>query len=1093
MKAPDRPDAERIIAPLKPFQRRTVDHAFRRLFEASDSSSRFLVADEVGLGKTLVARGIIARAIEHLWDTTDRIDIIYICSNASIARSNLPKLQIGGSESRSLPATRLTMLATQLAENDKQLRDSKLNFVSFTPSTSFKLGNSTGQSRERILLFYLLKDHVGSARHTGLRNLLQGTIRRSDRWREMIQESKCMPLDQSIRADFSEKFDGVDWRHLLEDVIDRWFRRYRPKGLPQQAREERNCLIGRLRQLLAECCLSALEPDLVIMDEFQRFKKLLDVEEGGPAAELAQALVKYETPEGSPVRTLLLSATPYKLYTTDAEKGSEGDHYEDFVATTRFLLDDDGRLGGLERNISEFRSALRKATHDIGNDDMNNIKVTQAKEEVEKLLCKVMARTERVVATVDRDAMMKEHSNALTLGVAEVRQYLAADDLFRAVGERDPIRYWKSAPYLAHFMRGYKFDGKLPESVELSPEEVTRAIKRHEDAYLRSSKLGRWAEVDAGNAKLREEMSRLLDAGLWRLLWMPPTIPYWPLEGPFAGQEGATKTLLFSAWNVVPDVVSAVLSFEAERRMVQGSDGRHSRIRAYKDLNKQQGQRLTLDAKGGEGGSGRTRHRLLQLLVPCLPLADIHPLSAPAGADRRDWVAEQVNDLLRDLPNPRSGQVDRRWEWVGPLLLDDGLRDFLAEWRDDPNLPPSTDHFAGYVDDLLDLDVSTLGRRPDWLPKLLADVALGSPAVVAARMLREGGITEGNRRCSAVRIADAFWHLFNRPAVIALLDQLYGAVGEYQSEVEGGYWRIVLRYSQDGNLQAVLDEQWHLLREQSKWEENSADEAVTECSSRLVEAILPKPSRVHARLFDDFLDGKDEPALDVLRVRTIFALRFGETEIEAEDGRPVSQDVVRSAFNSPFRPFVLASTSVGQEGLDFHPWCRRIVHWDLPGNPVDLEQREGRVHRYKCHAVRANVAAKWADLALKQWQLGDDLWQLVFDLADKAARKAGEHDLVPFWLCPGKHHVERHVPQLSYSREVEEFQRLKRQLAAYRVVFGQPRQEELVALLDRADLDLARLRDWAIDLSPPSVRAGSCRSSCDTQMTRKEHRTPNLR
>ena len=39
---------------------------------------------------------------------------------------------------------------------------------------------------------------------------------------------------------------------------------------------------------------------------------------------------------------------------------------------------------------------------------------------------------------------------------------------------------------------------------------------------------------------------------------------------------------------------------------------------------------------------------------------------------------------------------------------------------------------------------------------------------------------------------------------------------------------------------------------------------------------------------------------------------------------------------------------------------------------------------------------------------------------------------------------------LSYTAEVKMFDRLKRQLAAYRVVFGQPRQEELVTLLDRA-------------------------------------------
>lgn len=1058
MNTPKRPDAESVIEALKPFQRRTVDHAFHRLFKAGDSASRFLVADEVGLGKTLVARGIIARAIEHLWDTTERIDIIYICSNASIARSNLPKLQVG--TSRSLPATRLTMLATQLAASGTRLRDSKLNFVSFTPRTSFELGHSGGQSQERLVLYHLLKDHVGSKRDTGLKNLLQGTIRRKWRWREMIDESAQLPLDGAIRDDFAEGFGKGDWGSVVDETIDRWFRRYSPR-LREEARQERNWLIGCLRKLLAECCVKALEPDLVIMDEFQRFKTLLEAREGDPAAELAQELFDAQTPEGDPVRTLLLSATPYKLYTTDAEKGGEDDHYEDFVATTRFLLDDEDKLHGLEDGISLFRAALKEATRDPGRNEATAANVTRTKARVEAVLRDVMARTERVVATEDRDAMMEEHRKELAPKVAEVQQYLAADYLFRAVGAKDPIRYWKSAPYLAHFMRGYRFDGReLPESIEASPETVADAVQRHHHAYLRSDELGRFAAVEPGGAKLREEVSRLLDAGLWRLLWMPPTKPYWPLEGPFKGQEGATKTLLFSAWNVVPDVVSAVLSYEAERRMAQGS-----RICAYRDPGSQQSSRLTLDAK--EGGAARTRHRLLLLLMPCLPLADLHPLSAPSGANRRDWAAGRVADLLEDLPNPMSGQVDHRWEWAAPLLLDDGLRAFLTEWRDEPDLPPSTDHFRSYLDDLLDFDVSELGRRPDSLLRLLADVALGSPAVVAARTLRNDNATEGNRRRAAVRVADAFWHLFNRPAVIALLDQLYGSMHErHTSEVEGGYWRTVLRYTQDGNLQAVLDEQWHLLWEQSKWGDPSDDDAMMECSSRMVDAILPKPSRVHMRLFDDFLDGEEEPALrNDLRVRTIFALRFGQTEIEAEDGRPVSQDVVRGAFNSPFRPFVLASTSVGQEGLDFHPWCRRIVHWDLPGNPVDLEQREGRVHRYKCHAVRANVAAKWADRALERWRLGDDLWELVFRLADEAAREAGDHDLVPFWLAPGEHYVERHVPLLSYSREVEAFQRLKRQLAAYRVVFGQPRQEELVALL--ADIDLAELRDWAIDLSPP--------------------------
>jgi hypothetical protein len=65
---------------------------------------------------------------------------------------------------------------------------------------------------------------------------------------------------------------------------------------------------------------------------------------------------------------------------------------------------------------------------------------------------------------------------------------------------------------------------------------------------------------------------------------------------------------------------------------------------------------------------------------------------------------------------------------------------------------------------------------------------------------------------------------------------------------------------------------------------------------------------------------------------------------------------VRAAFNSPFWPLALTTTSVGQEGLDCHAYSHAVVPWNLPTNPVDLEQREGRIHRYKGHAVRKNVA-----------------------------------------------------------------------------------------------------------------------------------------
>ena len=1040
----ERPDVSRALEPLKPFQRRTVDHAFHRLFVADDSTARFLVADEVGLGKTLVARGVIARTIEHLWGEVGRLDIIYICSNSSIARSNLQKLQVGGGAERSF-ATRLTMLATELASGDgASLADNRLNFVSFTPGTSFNLRSSGGRADERVVLFHLLRDCVG--RDVGLKNLLQMTVGK-DRWRWLVSGEPA--LDETIRDSFLASYSRSGLAAEINDLIDGWFWRHRDEW-PDEALRRRTALVGELRVLLAKACVDALEPDLVILDEFQRFKTLLEPSGSDTAVELAQSLFGAKTPEGRRVRMLLLSATPYKLYTADAEIERE-DHYQDFIATTRFLFGrDEDRVARLQRDISRFGSALKTAASGGPQDG-----VIAIRQGVEEGLRKVMARTERVGATVHGDSMVEEAEIAATLTPSDIRQYLCADEVFRVVGDRDPMPYWKSASYLPQFMHGYRFNERLASALAEASGKADEVLRRHRQTLLGRSELETWQVVDPGNAKLRAVVSELLDQGLWRLLWLSPTVPYWRLEGPFAGMQRATKTLLFSAWNVVPDVVSGILSYEAERRMVDGS-----RVNSYDNPERQQGRLLRLNS------APRSRHRLFLLLLPCLPLADIHPLDAlREGAQPRAWVRARIADLLQALPDPKAGPEDDRWEWIAPVLLDEGLRGFLELWQAHQELPhPNREHFGEYVGDLLALDEAELGRRPAGLLDLLTDVALGSPAVLAARTAGMADAGVEARRRVGVTIAEAFWHLFNRPAVISLLTSLSN------SSQDASYWRLVLRYCRHGNLQAVLDEQWHLLWEQNAWAEEVDRAAVAEsCAKLLAESVRPKPSRVHVRLFDDLVKGISSDT-DEIRLRTVFALRYGTTATDDLPGageKRVSEDVVRGAFNSPFRPFVLASTSIGQEGLDFHPWCHRIVHWDLPGNPVDLEQREGRVHRYKGHAVRRNVATRWWNEAVAKWRSGDDLWQIMFDHANEAARSAGESDLVPYWVSPGDFRVERRVPLLPYTKEESTFARLKRQLAAYRVVFGQPRQEELLSLLDQSGLELGQLRHWAIDLAPP--------------------------
>jgi superfamily II DNA or RNA helicase len=50
-------------------------------------------------------------------------------------------------------------------------------------------------------------------------------------------------------------------------------------------------------------------------------------------------------------------------------------------------------------------------------------------------------------------------------------------------------------------------------------------------------------------------------------------------------------------------------------------------------------------------------------------------------------------------------------------------------------------------------------------------------------------------------------------------------------------------------------------------------------------------------------------------------------------------------FNTPFYPDILICSNVMSEGVDFHLFCRHIIHHDLNWNPSSLEQRIGRIDR----------------------------------------------------------------------------------------------------------------------------------------------------
>ena len=545
-------------------------------------------------------------------------------------------------------------------------------------------------------------------------------------------------------------------------------------------------------------------------------------------------------------------------------------------------------------------------------------------------------------------------------------------------------------------------------------------------------------------------------------------MPYSKPSGPYEGMSQATKALVFSAWTAVPDAIAAVCSYEAERRMVGAPDFRHSQL--YDRI-----KPLLRFAKAS-ADDRLTGMPVIAWMMPCPRMASaVDPLRIAIDKGDGGPVDSEVllagataacNRLLEELPLGKDGpRPDERWYWAALALIEaspamktwcescDGWRAATPDFEAGTRFHDHVDHLVEAMDGELEL-----GPRPTDLAEVLAELALAAPGTCALRALSR--VAPGSELdapiilSSAAKIASGFRSLFNMPENIAML----------RGTGEDSYWRRTLKYNLDGNIQAMLDEFVHVLPESLGVRGHDAEDIVVEVASHVLTTLSLRTAQMR---IDELRAAGGEIKVSDFNTRTRFALRFADIR-DDNDQALVRADAVRDTFNSPLRPFILASTSIGQEGLDFHTWCHAVVHWNLPSNPVDLEQREGRVHRYKGHAVRKNIAERYGLRALSSWSGEDDPWQHMFALAEHD-RPAGVSDLVPYWVFEeGQARVERRVPLLPFSRDKARFSRLKRGLALYRVVFGQPRQEDLLSHLERnSNLSDGDVMDWLISLTPP--------------------------
>ena len=1091
-------DVEAVLADLKDFQRRTARWAFERMFDDRDPAIRFLVADEVGLGKTHVAKGVIAQVIDHLRRTGDaRHDIVYVCSNAAIARQNVRKLTPEGIKPLE-DVGRLTMLP--LAElDDGADGQAGINLLAITPGTSLKFGHQTGRFRERCLAYAFLRAHWGaSAMNAPARRIFWHGVRAGDpdgrlRWTERQYRPRITDSLEEFAVVLAEVDELRTSRgkptvsELFADLAGKlaWKRKF-----PHELQPGRKELIGEVRSIMARVGIAALQPDLVVLDEFQRFKDLLQPEPDNFAARLAHRLFDYEDPgTGRATRTLLLSATPYRMYTTADEV--DVNHYKDFFLTCGFLLKDPARIERLQDRFAALRDALTSV------DSLGAAESICG--EIAAELRGVMARTERLAATPGRDGMLDEPEAPVTVKPDDLRAYMRFSSLAETVQHHEPTEYWKSAPYLVNFMEGYK----LKEAIERAAAEGCFTNDRSLDpgpGLLGWEDVEAYRKIDPQNGRLRWLLDDLEHHRAFELLWIPPSMRYYDTGSVYESPQAAsfTKRLIFSGWAVVPKVVSSLISFEAERRAFATRSHRYTAgygRRGGRRLDFRTTERTAGEARPGEALGPRRAAAMTTFILtwPSPSLAELGDPRPLARDERRHAsevlalvearVADAIGPLV--LSAPIGGAVDQRWYWAAPLLLDRQLhrsatdlllaRSATQYWEDDERVRGLRAHM-NEARSIVRHGSQALGRPPEDLVEVLAELAVGGPAQCAVRSISSVTglpVSHGFTLANAAWVGAGFRSFFNAPEVTAVV------VGPNSQDPDsdeglGRYWREVLRHSIDGNLQAVLDEHAHMLRD---WlghldlrDESQRQAAADDIALKVREALELRTSSYRVDVPDRGQNGHNIE-FHPHRMRTRFAVAFGNQRLE--EGGEARVESVSRAFNSPFWPFVLVSTSVGQEGLDFHLWCHAVVHWNLPTNPVDLEQREGRVHRYKGHAVRRNIAATLGpDLLAAGLAANVDPWNELFARA-VTERPTADGEMVPYWVFNrGPAKIERHVPVMPFSREAAALPQLRKTLAAYRLAFGQPRQDELVEFLGahHSDEDLRRLAPrLRIDLSPPDL------------------------
>jgi len=1012
---------------------------------------------------------------QKIEEKCDLCKVVYICSNQNIANQNIRKLDITGRNIvESVSDTRLSMQHLKIMEqaSDEAIKDGFIQLIPLTPETSFKMTSGGGSVQERALIFAILRRIPDFKAHIKTLEdfMIHGAAKSWESSEKYNYESRVAQCEEATGGIYPKNIIDKICSEEFEEIRDILLNHLKNRRYNRELSYSDYAVMNKLRVMFAKISVSMLEPDLVIMDEFQRFKFLISDED----SEIGILAKRFFS--GRNTKVLLMSATPYKLYYTPEEidESQDYEHFEEFLQVMKFIFNDEVKYTEFEKIWTNYSVVLRE-TKSV------DTTVIELKNLAEDAMYQGVSRTERI-SVMDSGDFIDDGSIKYHLQVNEndINSYIQMSALLSnaKVGDNCPIDYVKSCPYLMSFMRKYKIKEQIERyyrknKYELESERVQNLL------WLSRSKISKYEELPKTNARLEALKEKAFINGAEKYLWIPPSMPYYELQGVYKNSKGFSKILVFSAWEMVPRMIGVMLSYESERltvgKLVNQIKNKDIKNTGYfaKGTRKYPSPRLRFNTSNGEVRG----MNLLTLIYPSKVLADMYsPIESlnkhESLKDIEKSIRRRLTGKLRVLEekygDSSNKKEDKRWYYLAPILMD-GF-DYAKDWTEnilairdneyenfdvaDNPKDKGNKGFKAHIEKLQNYleypEEIQLGRMPDDLVETLINMVLGSPAVCIYRS------NLGNREM-ATSLAKIFINNFNLPESTAIIDLAYGRCRD-----DNSHWQNVLKYCKDGCFQAMIDEYIHMLREsvgsQDDVDRNSLVHNI------MVESLNIRTATYAIDTYADFkkrITGTNEIG-DECRIRSSYAVGFGN-ERGDNSKTVIRKENIRNAFNSPMRPFVLATTSIGQEGLDFHNYCRVIIHWNLPSNPIDLEQREGRINRFKCLAIRQNVADKYGMNTLFE----KDIWKELFEAAVKE-RKEGQSELIPFW-CFGKNQsikIERLVPMYPLSKDELNYERLIKILSLYRLTLGQSRQEELLEYLFKEFRDTSELKKLFIDLSP---------------------------